>query len=173
MSHLVKVKVRPGGTVQFPGDCVHCLQPANQLMSIKKRSGQLTRLIDVPLCPDCHHEVHRQSGEEERLSRLGKVASSLTAVIVFLAVILVSPGGFSLVFRLAIALTLALIVAFIIFSYFRSKRRAAALPEKRAILDSALMSDFSWRATTFEFTSEGFATRFENLNQSKLMEVLE
>lgn len=173
MSHLVKVKVRPGGTVQFPGVCVHCLQPADQLMPIKKRSDRLTRLIDVPLCPDCHHEVHRQSGEEERLNRLGGVVSSLTAVIVFLAAILVLPGGFSFILRLAIAFALALIVALIILSYFRGKARAATLPEKRAILDSALMSDFSWRATTFEFTNEGFATRFENLNRSKLMEVLE
>jgi hypothetical protein len=47
----------------------------------------------------------------------------------------------------------------------------AALPEKQAVRGSAKVTNFSWRATTFEFTNETFAERFEAMNESVLMEI--
>jgi hypothetical protein len=49
-------------------------------------------------------------------------------------------------------------------------RLEAAKPEKKAILASAQMVEFSWRAATFEFENEDFSDGFLELNQEKLME---
>ncbi|MCZ7674469.1 MAG: hypothetical protein M5U34_48760 [Chloroflexi bacterium] len=65
---MIKIKVRARETMQFPGICVACAKPGASPLSLKKRRGRLTRIVDVPLCTDCAAEVRRQSGEEERLT---------------------------------------------------------------------------------------------------------
>jgi hypothetical protein len=81
------------------------------------------------------------------------------------------PGGIPLLFRLLVGLAIALILGALVLGYFRRKRREAALPEKKAVLGSACINAFSWRATIFEFDNEAFAERFVELNEPKLMEL--
>jgi len=170
MNQLVKVKVRPGKTLSFPAICVHCAQPANESLVVSKRSGQIRRLIDVPVCTECSQELRRQSGEEERLQRLGWLAVSITGLLVLVITFFLLPGPWPLL-RLFIALVPALLIATVIYSIFRKKMSDAARPQKRAILESARMVDFSWRATTFEFNNEAFAESFSEINESRLMEL--
>ena len=169
MSQSIKVKVRPGGTIQFPGICVHCSQPAGERLLLKKRRGRLTRLIDVPLCDQCASELRRQSGEEERMGRLGRFVAVLVGLLGLTLGYLVLPGGLPVVIRLMIAVALAVIAGRLIFAFFRRKSLAAAHPEKIAILDSARMTHFSWRATTFHFNNEDFARQVIQLNELRLM----
>lgn len=169
MSQSVKVKVRPGGTVQFPGICVHCSRPAGERLLLKKRRGRLTRLIDVPLCDQCAAELGRQSGEEERIGRLGQFVTIVVGLLALILGYVLSPSGFPVVIRLAIASVLAVIAGRVVFAFFRRKSLAAAHPEKLAILDSAQMTHFSWRATTFRFDNEEFARQFTQLNELRLM----
>ncbi|UCG22893.1 MAG: hypothetical protein JSW55_12020 [Chloroflexota bacterium] len=169
MSQSVKVKVRPGGTVQFPGICVHCSRPAGERLLLKKRRGRLTRLIDVPLCDQCAAELGRQSGEEERMGRLGRFVAILVALLVLILGFVVLPSGLPVVIRVMIAAAVAVIAGRLIFAFFKRKSLAAAHPEKTTILDSARMTQFSWRATTFRFNNEDFAGQFMQLNESRLM----
>jgi len=169
MSQSVKIKVRPGGTVQFPGICVHCSRPAGERFPLKKRRGRLTRLIDVPLCDQCAAELGRNSGEEERMGRLGRFVAIFVGLLVLMVGYVVSPGGLPVVIRLMIAVALAVIAGRLVFAFFWHKSLAAAHPEKIAILDSARMTHFSWRATTFRFNNEDFARQFAQLNELRLM----
>lgn len=169
MSQSVKVKVRPGDTVQFPGICVHCSRPAGERLLLKKRRGRLTRLIDAPLCDQCAAELGRQSGEEERLGRLGRFAAIVIGLLALILGYVLSPSGMPVVIRLVIAVVLAVIAGRLIFTLFRRKSLAAAYPEKIAILDSARINHFSWRATTFCFENEEFADQFVQLNKLRLM----
>jgi hypothetical protein len=137
-------------------------------MRLTKQSGQLKRLIDVPVCVTCFEDLGRRSGEEERLERLGRVASAGAALVTLGIVLIIVPGGFSLI-HLAVSVLAALIVFAGVHEVFRRQREKAVLPSKRAILDSARISAFSWRATSFEFRNITFAERFAELNKKRLM----
>jgi hypothetical protein len=169
MSHTIKIEVRPYQTVRFPGICVHCGQPAAQTMTLRKRIGRVTRQVDVPLCTNCQREMNRQSGEEERLDKLGWLTAGGTAVLALAVVLLLTPAGMTLSLRLLTGVLLAVVLAEFIRQLFRRAQRQAMLPVKKAILQSANLTNFSWRAATFEFTNETFAERFEEMNQLLLM----
>jgi hypothetical protein len=171
MSKRVKVKARPGSTVRFPAICIRCSQEASERLSISKRSGRLTRLIDLPICDDCYRELQRQSAEEERLQKISRLAFVGAPLLVLILVFVVFPSALAPWLRLGAGLLLALVTYHILRAVFRHSIRKAALPEKSAILDSACMVDFSWRATTFKFENELFAERFSELNENQLMEV--
>ncbi len=169
MSQSVKVKVRPGRTLQFPGICVHCSRSASERLSLKRRRGRLTRLIDVPLCDQCAAQLRRKSGEEERLGRLGRFVSVLAGLLSLVIVYILSPGGMPVILRLIIALALGLVLGAVVLFFFRRRSLAAAHEEKLAILESARLTEFSWRATTFQFHNDEFAVAFVRLNESRVM----
>jgi hypothetical protein len=171
MSHTIKVKAQPGHALRFPEICVHCSRPASERMSIKKRRGGNTRLIDVPICSNCARELKLKSGEEERWQRLGLIATAGIGFIIFIAGILLLTGLLPLWLRLIIALLVASLAAAGVWELFKHKSLAEARPQKKAILQSARMVYFSWRATTFEFENETFASCFKKLNEPGLMEV--
>ena len=171
MGQIIKVKVRPGGSVQFPNFCAHCSQPAIERMAIRLRDGRRTRIIDVPLCSNCHREVGKESGEEERLHRLGRVVTIITSLMIAILTFILLGRALPPVVKVLLALFLGIIVGAILIAYFRRLRAEAATPEKKAVLRSARLREFSWRATTFEFENEAFANRFVELNQEELMEV--
>lgn len=167
----VKIKVRPRNTVRFPGICVHCAEPAAGWMEVRKRIGRITRLIEVPLCSRCAGELRRQSGEEERLQKLGRLACVVLFLLALALLLLLMPARLALLLRLLTALLTATVLATVVYLWFRRARFQAARPEKKAIRNSASISNFSWRATTFEFNNETFAKRFRDLNETLLMEI--
>jgi hypothetical protein len=166
----VKIKLRPGQVTRFPGNCVHCGQTAVAGMTLRRRIDRITRLVEAPVCAACHQELQQQSGEEERLGRLGLAATAAALTVTFVLLLILLPSGLPALLRLPLALLLALVPATAVYSHFRRARRAAARPEKRAILESARMAHFSWRATTFEFANDRFAKEFAQLNRSLLMD---
>lgn len=168
MSQQVKVKVKVGQVVRFPGVCVNCTNPAAHKMPLRKRIGRLTRLVDVPVCADCAAILKRQSGEEERLQKIGYVVMGLVFLITTGLIYLFLPP-FSPWLQFGAAVALGLVVASAVRVYFRRTALKAALPEKKAILDAARLANFSWRATTFEFANETFVERFVDLNENLVM----
>lgn len=170
MSQSIKVKAQPGHTLRFPEICVHCSRPASERLPIKKRRGGNTRLIEVPLCSDCARELQLKSGEEERWQRFGLIATAGIGFIVFIASALLLTSFLPLWLRLIIAIVVATLAAIGIRELFKRKSLAEARPQKKAILKSARMVYFSWRATTFEFENETFAHWFKKLNEPALME---
>jgi hypothetical protein len=171
MSQSVKVKIRPGSSLDFPAICVHCSLPASERMPLRKRRGRLTRLIDVPLCEQCAAELRRKSGEEERLDRIGRFVSALLTIVTVILAFALLPGGLPFLLRLFIALLVAAFAGLLALAYFRRRSLAAAHPEKLDILASARISHFTWRATTFYFDNDDFSRRFASMNNSRLMEV--
>lgn len=167
----VKVKIRPNQTLQFPGICVHCAQPAAERLELKKRIGRVTRIIDVPLCVDCAHQIQRLSAEEERWQKLGWLAGGIVFFLTLALVLLFSSAALGLALRLLTALSLAALLGAAVAGLFWRVSRRAALPAKKAIYASAGITAFSWRATTFNFSNEIFAERFRSLNESSLIEV--
>ena len=85
--------------------------------------------------------------------------------------LIATPAGLSFILRLLIALLIGGGVTFGVFVFFRRAIGNAALPEKKAILQSAQIETFSWRATTFSFTNDAFTERFIDLNEPFLMEI--
>ena len=171
MSRTVKVKVRPGQHVQFPAECIHCNNSAAERLRLRKRIGRTTRLVDAPLCATCAAEIRRLSAEEERWQKLGWVLSTLAGVISLVILLLLIPAGLGLPLRILAALVGALVVAAVVFKLCRREGLRQARPEKRAILEAAQMTNFSWRATTFEFRNERFAEHFAAVNEPRLMEL--
>ncbi|HRQ38932.1 MAG TPA: hypothetical protein PLD25_13575 [Chloroflexota bacterium] len=167
----VKIKVRPKQTVQFPGICVHCGQPAPYDMTIRKRLGRVTRLIHVPVCADCTTQLRRRSMEEERLTQLKYLVGGVAFLVTLFAMYIVLPPGLATAVRLLAAVMMGGVVTAVIFAIFRRQIRQVYLPEKKAVLQSARIENFSWRATTFAFENEEFAQRFVTLNESLLMEI--
>lgn len=171
MSHPIKLAIQPGQTVRFPGRCVHCGRPATERLDISLRKQQLTRSVEVPLCAACKRETQRRSGREEQLVRLGWIAAPLAAVLVLLGVWLLSaslPTGL----RVLLGLALAAATAAATLGLFRRMARTAELPEKRAVMTSARIDDFSWRTMTFDFTDEPFAHIVSELNSDSPTEEL-
>jgi len=170
MSQCVKLKVRAEQAVRFPGLCVHCAQPATEWMGLKKRIGRIARSIDVPLCHDCRQQLGRMSGEEERLQKLGRLLALLALLLTTAVLLLLTPAAMAFILRLLIGLLGGLSAAELVFTLVRRAQRQAALPVKKEIRNSACIADFTWRATTFEFTNETFAEHFRAINEPLLME---
>lgn len=123
------------------------------------------------MCVDCAREVNRQSGEEERLEKLGRLVTGIVGAVVFFLTLLWLPAGLALWLRIFIALMMAVFAGVITSTLFGRRCQEAARPEKRAILDSTRIANFSWRATTFEFENETFAGSFAELNEPQLMDI--
>ena len=167
----VKIKARPNRSVRFPGICVHCAQPAADWMGVRKRVGRVTRLIDVPLCRRCASELGRQSGEEERLQKVGRLVCGVLFLLALALILFLTPARLGFMLRLLIALLTASVLTTTVYLWYRRSYFQAARPEKKAIRNSASIANFSWRATTFEFSNETFAERFRDLNEALLMKI--
>ena len=165
----VKVKVRPDQVVQFPNICVHCSRPGSEQLGLEKRIGRVTRLIDVPLCADCERELHRRSGEEERYLKLGWVATAVMFILTLGLMLLFTPSQLGLGLQLLVTFSVAGAVGAITLMIFRRAAAQRALLTKQEIQTAVSIDNFSWRATTFYFTNETFAERFEMINKEKLM----
>lgn len=171
ISHTVKIKVQPNETVRFPGECVHCLQPAEGSMVVAKRNGRQLREVDVPLCTACLQRLQKQSGEEERLIKISRLATAVTFLSLVILVLLVTAVGMGMWLRLLLALPIAAGAAYLVHRAFQSAIRNAALDGTKAVRDAAQIEAFSWRATTFTFTNKMFAEHFTELNHALLMEI--
>jgi hypothetical protein len=171
MGQTVKIKLRPGQAAQFPAICTHCGQAAVAGMLLRRRIGRTTRLLEVPVCAACNQELQQLSAEEERLQKVGRLATGTAVLLAALLLLILLPSGLGGVFRLLVAFLLALLPAAAVFTYFKRATQAAARPAKKAILESARMAHFSWRATTFEFANDSFARQFRQLNESLLMDI--
>jgi hypothetical protein len=171
MGQLVKVKIRPGSSLQFPAICVNCSRVASERMQLRKRIGRLTRLIDVPLCQQCYREANRLSGDEERWLRFGRLGSFLAAILIFLPFTLLLAGTMPIWLNLLVSAVAAVLAAIGAWASFKKRAAANARPEKLDVLNSVRMDTFSWRATTFRFENANFADRFRDLNRSLLMGV--
>jgi hypothetical protein len=171
MAQTVKIKLRPGQVAHFPGICVHCGLIAMAGMPLRRRIGRTTRLLEVPVCAGCNQELQLLSAEEERLQKLGLAATVTAGALAFILLLILLPAGLATLLRPLMALIVALAPAAAVYTYFKRAARAAARPAKRAILESARMVHFSWRATTFEFANDSFARQFAQLNRSLLMDI--
>lgn len=171
MSHQVKIKVRPNQSVHFPPLCVHCAQPAVAKMELRRRIGRLTRMIDVPLCKECHYDLRRRSANEERLQKLGWLVSGVLFLLTIALALVFMPVEFGFGLRVLLAALVALLLAGFVFWLFWRASNRAELPSKQAIRQSADIINFSWRAATFEFVNEKFAEQFRAMNEARLMEI--
>lgn len=165
-----RVKIKPSDTLTFPNICVHCGQPGTHTLRLRKRMGRVTRLIDVPLCADCHRDVSRRSGEEERRQKLGWLLSGVAALLALALGLLLTPASLNFWARLLLALLIGVGVGTAVTVAYQPWIRRAALPAKQAVLAAAKIETFTWRTTTFAFENEQFATRFRRLNEARLME---
>lgn len=138
---------------------------------IQKRIGRSTRTINVPLCVECHRELHRESAEEKRMRSFGRLGSLVGGLLMLFFLFIIFPKGLTIPLRVLFATVSSLAFGAVIYFYFERRRSQGAKPKKKAILSSATMSNFSWRATTFEFSNESFAQDFEELNRPNLMEI--
>jgi hypothetical protein len=165
----VKVKVKPGDPLQFPGICAHCSQTAAYWMPVKRWSGRLTRRIDVPVCKDCARLLSRRSWQEERWAKVGWIIAVGAAVLVLLLAffLLFAPLPFAI--RLTLALLAAGLAGYDAWAFARRRGLSATLPEKKTVLAAARITDFSWWSTTFEFGNDHFAERFVELNRTLLI----
>lgn len=170
MSRQIKIKVRPNDTVRFPGLCVNCGLPAGKSMELQQRDGRIVRQIAVPLCEQCAAYLERESGEEERLRKLSKLAMIVTGVLAAMLLFLLMPAALGLGLQLILALIGGVLVAALVRWIFQDFIKRAALPEKKAIWESARINSFSWRTATFEFSNESFVERFVELNEPLLVE---
>lgn len=140
-------------------------------MVIRKRNGRQLREVDVPLCAACLQRLQKQSGEEERLIKIRRLATAVTFLALMILVLLVTAVGMGLWLRLLLALPIAAGAAYLVYRAFQPTIHNAALDSKKAVRDAAQIETFSWRATTFTFTNETFAERFTELNHELLMEI--
>jgi hypothetical protein len=138
-------------------------------MELSKRNGRIRRQIDVPICAQCAHQLRRTSAAEERLQKQRWLFSGMAALFVLLAFLFfLSPLSFEL--RLFAALLVAMAVGFLVWQLFRIAIANAALPEKKEVLASAQLQDFTWRTATFRFSNPTFGEHFAALNEPLLLE---
>lgn len=166
----LKLKARPGEPLQFPGVCVHCGQGATAWLTLRKRNGRITRLIDVPLCATCDQTRLRRSGRQEQRQKLGWLATGLTGLLLLALTFLLLPADFGTVARLFLAIMVAGLGATAVFTISQRWADQAALPEVKAIRQAASLNTFSWRTITLSFTNEQFAEQVRQLNQANLWE---
>jgi protein-arginine kinase activator protein McsA len=169
MSRQLIIKIAPDETIRFPGVCTNCARPATESMKLAKRTGRTTRQVDVPLCEQCAAQLNKRSAAEERMQKLSRLLTISAGVLVFFAALLLLSGTV-LWLRLPFALLLAATAAAAVTWLFRTAIGNAALPEKKAVLESAQLQAFSWRTATFKFSNDTFVERFMELNESLLLE---
>lgn len=165
----VKIAIKAGEVVRFPAACVHCQQAATGRMPLRRRQGQVTRQIDVPLCAECQRELQRLSGAEERWRQLGWLAAALAFLVLVVVLFLLSPAAFPFLLRLLIAVILAALGAGAVWLAFQRTSLRHARPDKLSIVSAADLAAFSWQESTFEFANEEFAEQFRRLNESHLV----
>ena len=102
----------------------------------------------------------------QELSRLLAIAAG---VLLFFGVLLLLSGTV-LWLRLLLAVLLATAAAAVVTRLFRNVIDNAALPDKKAVLESAQLQAFSWRTTTFQFSNDTFVEHFMELNEPILLE---
>jgi hypothetical protein len=166
----IKVKARPGEPLQFPGVCVHCGQGATAWLTLKKRNGRITRLIDVPLCAACDKARLRRSGVQEQRQKLGWLATALTGLLGLALTFMLLSADFGVGVRLFLALLVAGLGATAVFTMSQRWADQAALPDVKAIRQAARLDTFSWRTVTLSFTNENFADQFRQLNEPIIWE---
>jgi len=166
--HVITLHVQPQDAVRFPGICVHCARPAPASMALAARRGQTVREIKVPLCAECAAALARESGDEERLRKIGRLLAGVAGLALLMLILLLTPARMALWARLLIGLPPALAAAALIFWLARPAIERAALPEKQAIRQAAQIANFDWETTTFIFANETFAERFQALNQERV-----
>ncbi len=171
MSQIVKVKIRPEGSLKFAAICSNCGQPTDDRMAIARRKGTVTRIIDIPICDTCLADASRRSWAEERLSLVGRLASALVFAGFFVGGYFLLPEALQLWLRLLTAGILAMLVGIGTLGIFKQRSAEMARPEKKAVLSAVQIEDFSWRATTFRFRRKDAAEKFAQLNQDSLMTV--
>lgn len=164
MAQQVILAIRPGAVVRFPALCVACGQPAAERLTIGRRQGQTVYRLDVPVCADCLRLSQRRSGREEALVRVGWLAAGVGALLAF-ALIWLLTGSLGPWGRLAAALIAAVAAAGLAYLGFRRAAQTAELPEKRAVVEAAQISDFSWRDVTLTLASAALAEQVAALNE--------
>jgi len=169
MSRQLIIKIAPAETVRFPGVCTNCVRPATESMKLVKRTGRTTRQIDAPLCEQCAAQLIKRSAAEERMQKLSRLLAVVAAVLLLFGVLLLLSGT-DLLLRLLLALLLAAAAAAVVTRLFRTAIGSAALPEKKAVLESAQLQAFSWRTATFQFSNDTFIERFMELNEPILLD---
>lgn len=165
----VQVKVKPGESLHFPGICANCSQTAAYWMPVKKWGGYIFRRIDMPVCKECARLLGRRSWKEERWDKIGLIAAVIAAVLVLLLAFLIFFAPLPFLARFILALLAAGLAGYDAWVFTRRKKLSAALPEKKTVLASARITDFSWWTTTFEFGNDHFAERFIDLNRTILV----
>lgn len=168
MSRQLIMKIGPNETMRFPGVCTNCANPATKSMQLSRREGHLRRQVEVPICAQCAQQLDKKSAAEERLRKLSWLFAVVAVVVVFLAALFIFPGFW---LRLFLALFLALLTGAIIRRLFQPAIAKAALPQKKAVLESAQLESFNWRSATFKFDNETFIERFIELNEPLILEI--
>lgn len=169
MAERVQIQVQAGETVSFPAVCVNCAGPAEMGMLLKQKNGRTYREIEVPLCTQCAAVLKRQSGEEERLVKLRRLAAGFLGAASALLLLLIIPGEPPSWLRALLALLVGGLIAALAFTLFKPAIARAATAEKKAVLAAARLESFSWRSTTFVFNDQTFADRFKTMNKSSLI----
>lgn len=169
MSSEVKVRVRVGEAVRFPGRCARHLTPATDTMPVRHRVGRRTRIVDVPVCPECAAVLRQESGAEERRRRLTQLLAVAGLVAGAALGWWLVPAAWMPIIHLAAALTGGLLLAASIWTWGRRGLPRLARPEKQAAREAVRIVDFSWRAMTFAFSQDDYAREFSALNKNRLM----
>ena len=138
-------------------------------MELTKRLGRTSRQIVVPLCRECATQLVKSSAAEERMQKLSRLLTVVTALLLMTSTLLLFPGTI-LGLRFIFAILLAAAGSIVLIRIFRMLIRNAALPEKKAVLGSARLETFSWRSATFTFTNDSFVERFTELNDLRRLE---
>ena len=169
MSRQLTIKIGPNEKMRFPGLCTNCANPASESMELFKRDGRTRRSVDVPICAQCAGQLGKTSAAEERLQKQSWLFAAIAAMLLFFAALLLfSAAVFWL--RLLAAILLAIIAAVVVMRLFRSAIANAALPQKKAVIESAQLQAFTWRTATFKFDNETFIERFIDLNEPLILE---
>lgn len=169
MSKQVKILVRVGESVRFPGRCVQHMTEAAGTMPVRHRVARRTRFVEVPVCAECQAALAQRSGAEERAIRLSWIATAIAGILGALAVWFLVPIPLMTALRLVVALGLGAALAAVAWTWTRRNLDAKARPEKQTVLQSVRIVHFSWRAMTFEFANEAYAEAFTALNKKQLM----
>lgn len=138
-------------------------------MELVKRNGRTRRQVAVPICRQCAAQLAKNSAAEERLRKQSWLFAAIMAFLILIAALLLLPGAIFWL-RFLTSFLLALAAAAVVLWFFRAPIANAALPEKKAVLDSARLQAFSWRTATFVFANDTFVERFIELNETLLLE---
>ena len=104
------------------------------------------------------------------MQKLSRLFAAIAGVVLLSGGLLLLSGTV-LWLRLLLALLLAAAAAAVGIRLFRPAIGRAALPEKKAVLESAKLQAFSWRTATFHFSNDTFIERFMELNEPILLDL--